>query len=165
MMSAVPIWIIAVVCSQIIPPTDDDCNYPPGLNLTWYYNHGGNDDVFCGSSDDGDDSTLTKWMNGGNIFFLVPLFGLQLCAFSYALSFSFSSPRLAIVFMPFLSLILIFVPLIVVLIVQLGFGEQGAGLIDPSSEAIIGSILWGLTLCSPHAALGLGLASTATNLG
>jgi len=164
MMSAVPIWIIAVVCSQIIPPTDDDCNYPPGLNLTWYYNHGGNDDVFCGSSDDGDDSTLTKWMNGGNIFFLVPLFGLQLCAFSYALSFSFSSPRLAIVFMPFLSLILIFVPLIVVLIVQLGFGEQGAGLIDPSSEAIIGSILWGVVLCSPHAALGLGLAATSTNL-
>ena len=37
-------------------------------------------------------------------------------------------------------------------------------MIDPSNEAIIGAILWGVVICSPHAALGLGLAATSTNL-
>ena len=163
MMSAVPIWIIAIVCSQYVPSDDDDFSYfPSGGNGTYPY--GGNSTNTTVVPNYDDDGDLEKWMSGGNIFFLVPLFGLQICSFSYALSFSFSSPRLAIVFMPFLSLILIFVPLIVVSVFQLGLGSQGANIVDPSSEAIIGSILWGVTLCSPHGALGLGLASTATNL-
>ena len=53
---------------------------------------------------------MTRWFETSAILWFLPLFGVQLIAFSYALSWAFGSPRVAIAAIPAINVILLFAP-------------------------------------------------------
>lgn len=114
------------------------------------------------SSKEAQDTDLDQWLWDGAIFYFLPLFGLHICSFSYAASFAFPSPRIALVFMPLLCIVLIFVPVVLISTFELGFGEQGMGIVKLDDKSQAGVILWGIALLSPHGAFGLGLVTIST---
>jgi hypothetical protein len=94
------LYIIALICAYVPPPVEE-------------------------SRDD----YLTSMVEGGKLLWLLLLSTAQLICFCAMLSFFFSSPRLAIATMPFFSIVLAFLPVILVAMFWYGFGPLGEYLI------------------------------------
>jgi len=64
--------------------------------------------------------------------------------------------------MPLLCIVLIFVPVVLISTFELGFGDQGMGVVSLSDKSKAGIILWGIALLSPHGAFAMGLITIST---
>ncbi|KAJ8608382.1 hypothetical protein CTAYLR_008160 [Chrysophaeum taylorii] len=106
---------------------------------------------------------IRKWAAPG-LWLCLPLFGIELLFFSYAASHLFSGPREAVVLLPMAALGLLFVPLILVSLVNLTVGKDGIGIVRVSKSTFLGVLFWGLALCSPHGALVVALCHLTTSL-
>jgi len=104
-----------------------------------------------------DDRPLESWVIDGRLPLALFFFSLQLISFCYFCSFWFSSPKLAIAFMPFFCIVLINGPAAFTGMGIYGLGRNGFGLIDPGQSGIVSAMLWFIAVVSPHGCLCMSL--------
>ena len=92
----------------------------------------------------------------GLSFLFVLLFNAYLIAFSYLSTVMFQTPKSCIIFMPLLILFLLILPNITITLLILIL-DNGLGLVSFSSDAIIGALLYGSMILSPHGAMVSGM--------
>ena len=92
----------------------------------------------------------------GLSFVFVLLFNAYLIAFSYLCTIIFKTPKSCIIFLPLFILFLLILPNIVITMMILIL-DNGLDLVSFSSDTIIGALLYGTMLLSPHGAMVSGL--------
>lgn len=102
-----------------------------------------------------DMSTFYESYNGLSFVFVL-LFNAYLIAFSYISTLLFKTPKTCIIFMPLFILFLLVLPNITITLLILIF-DNGLGVISFSSDAIIGALLYGSMILSPHGAMVSGM--------
>lgn len=98
----------------------------------------------------------------GASFFIIILFVADVIAFGYIFSWLFNVPQLAGAFMPFIVLGLLVLPMILIFI-GLIINEQLLGHHSADSSVVIGSLLWGICLFSPHGGVLVALLDTTAD--
>lgn len=92
----------------------------------------------------------------GLSFLFVLLFNAYLLAFSYLCTIIFKTPKSCIIFIPLFIIFLIILPNIIITMMILIL-DNGLDLVSFSSDTIIGALLYGTMLLSPHGAMVSGL--------
>ena len=109
---------------------------------------------------------ITSPSNAAGGFFVFFIFLFELVGFSYLASSMFTSPRAAASFMPLVVLGLLMLPLICVMLGVYVFVTLLHVVDAPiSASDLIGSLLWGVSLCSPHGALLVSLMDVSADFG
>jgi ATP-binding cassette subfamily A (ABC1) protein 3 len=98
----------------------------------------------------------------GASFFLVLIFVADVIAFSYLFSFFFQMPSVCGAFMPLIILGLFILP-IVLIFIGIVINNQLLGRHEVNTDVMLGSLLWGVALFTPHGTLLTALMDTTSD--
>ena len=106
-------------------------------------------------------SGLTRWLRHGGVFYFLPIFGVQITAYSYLASWLFTSAKRCIAALPGIQILQICLPQMVILI---AYAVIRAFDRDFEIDKILGGQYWLTVVLSPQGAFWFGFFNIANNL-